>query len=72
MSKPTDTLMRTRVVAQIADWEGEAIFDRVRVSKRGNGTMVIELADADGNFVELSFPSGDLRKLISWRTLMSL
>ena len=50
------TPMRTKVVAQIADWQGEAVFDRVRVVRRGKDALVIELADADGNFVEVSLP----------------
>ena len=72
MSKPVGAAMRTTLTSDIPDWEGEFTFDQVRFVKPNSRDLVLELTDGEGNSVAITFPTAGVKKLLSWRLLMSL
>jgi hypothetical protein len=62
----------TTVTAKLPDREGEFSFSRASIVKADDGRFVVKLADGDGHVLDITFNGSELKRLLSWRLLMSL
>jgi hypothetical protein len=62
----------TTVTAKLPDREGEFSFSRAGIVKADDGRFVVELTDDDGHVLLINFRGSELKRLISWRLLMTL
>jgi hypothetical protein len=64
--------LRARAILDLGDGARTLDFDAVTVNTDDPQTLVVALADAAGRSVTLLLPRAELKRLVSWRTLLSL
>jgi hypothetical protein len=67
-----DTALRARAILDLGEAPVTLEFDAVTINTDSPDTLVVALADAQGRTLTLLLPKQEVKKLLSWRTLMSL
>jgi hypothetical protein len=67
-----DTGLRARAILDLGDAPVTLDFDAVTVNADQPDTLIVALADARGRTLTLLLPKQEVKKLLNWRTLMSL
>lgn len=64
--------LRAQAVLDLGEGPRTLSFDAVSISTEDPATLVVALADTEGRSLTLLLPRAEVKRLLDWRTLLSL
>jgi len=64
--------LRAQAVLDLGEGPRTVSFDAISISTDDPATLVVALADAEGRSLTLLLPRAEVKRLLTWRTVLSL